>query len=73
MNTTSSTMLSGALVVAGRWSEGKSVSPRVVVGVVVLVVILSAMPDEIAKPFAMLILIAALFRYGLPLAQKVGQ
>lgn len=73
MNTTSAVMLSGGMVVAGRWAEGKPMEARVVVGVVALVVILSAMPDEIAKPFALLILIGAAFRYGLPLTQRIGQ
>jgi hypothetical protein len=72
VNTTSSTMLTGALVVAGRWTEGKPVDAKVVVGVVVLVVALAAMPEELSKPFALLILLAATFRYGLPLAQKVS-
>ena len=66
-------MLSGAIVVAGRWSDGKPVNARIIVGVVTLVVILAAMPDKLAQPFATLILIAALFTYGLPLAQRIAK
>lgn len=73
MNTTSVAVLTGAVVVAGRWQDGKGMDARPVIGTVGLVLALSLMPEQLAHPFAILVLIAALGRYGIPLFTAFAQ
>lgn len=75
MNTTNAAVGVGALVVVGRWSEGKGMDVKVVVGVIGLAVLLALLPDQIAGPFAALIIVAALFRYvpAIVGATKLGE
>lgn len=63
MNTTTAAVGTGALVVVGRWSEGDTISVRVVVGVVFLAVFLSIMPPKIATQFGYLIMFVVAARY----------
>lgn len=72
MNTTNMAVASGALVMVGRWSQDKGMDVRIVVGVVVLAILLSALPDPVAGPMAALILTAVLFTYGPGIIKKTG-
>jgi hypothetical protein len=75
MDTTSSVVLTAAITSVGRWAEGKSLSINVVVGGAVLAVMLAALAsanEDFASKMALLILVAALFRYMVPIAKKAG-
>lgn len=72
MNTTNAAVLAGALTVLGRWSEGDDMDVRIVVGVITLAVMLAALPDKVARPFAYLVLAAVLFRYGKGIVDASG-
>lgn len=75
MEVTTTAVLTGAVVTAGRISQGKKISARVIVGAGILALVLSAINQgrpELASAFGMLILVGALLNYGVPLAQKLG-
>lgn len=72
MNTTNITVGAGALVVLGRWSEGAGMDVKIVVGVVVLAVILSALPDKVSGPLSALVLATVMFRYVPGIITKTG-
>ena len=72
MNTTNAAVGAGVLVTVGRWSEGDTLSVRVVVGVVFLAIILSILPPKVANPFAALVLVAVAFRYLPGVIAKTG-
>lgn len=75
MNTTNSVVGAGIVVTAGRWSEGKGIDLRVVIGVTVLALGLSFVSganEKLAQSFGTLILVAALMRYTIPIAAGVG-
>lgn len=72
MNTTNAAVTAGALTVLGRWSEGDSLSVRIVVGVVTLALMLSVLPEKVGRPFAWLIVFAVLFRYGTSIVEATG-
>lgn len=75
MDTTTSVVLTASIVSVGRWSEGKSLSVDVVVGGAALAIMLAAMGsanEAFAEKFALLILVAASFKYLVPIAKKVG-
>lgn len=67
MNTTSSVVLTGALVIGTYIAEGKKFPPKIFVGMAVLVIILAALSEtnpKFAQQFGLLILVAAVFTYG---------
>lgn len=75
MDTTNSAVLTGVTVTVGRWAEGQSLDMRVVVGSAFLAVGLAglgAVNTELAQNFGVLILVAALFRYGVSIINKTG-
>jgi len=75
MNPTNAAVLTAVVVTTGRWSEGKTLDSRVVVGGVFLVVGFSVMGEispELASSFAVLTLVAAALRYTLPIVKKSG-
>lgn len=72
MNTTNMAVGAGVLVTLGRWASGKGLSVRVVVGVVILALALSVLPPKVAKPFAALIIVAVLFKYGPSIINATG-
>lgn len=75
MNTTNAVVLTGLIVVAGHWANGKQMSIRLAIGTGALALFLSALnqssPDLAAK-FSMLILLAAVFMYAPGVAKKAG-
>lgn len=71
----SSAVLTGTVVTAGRWSEGKQLSMRVIVGATFLAVglsVLSELNPDLGSAFGALILVAALLRYTVPIVRKTG-
>lgn len=75
MGTTNSVVLTGVIVSTGRWAENKPLEMRVVVGATFLAVGLAALGsvnDKLAQQFGVLILVAALFRYVVPIIKKTG-
>jgi hypothetical protein len=75
MNTTSSVVLTGVVVTTGQWSQGKSVTMRIVVGASALALALAIMSgsnEELAEKFGALILLLALFTYLPSIIKKTG-
>lgn len=75
IDTTNSAVLTGVVVTAGRWANNKPLEMRVVVGAAFLALGLaglSAVNDELARNFGVLILVAALFAYGPAIIDKTG-
>lgn len=75
MDTTTSTLATGLVVVIGRWTEEKEVSFKIFVGIAVLAVALAVMQasnEKLARQFGVLILVSALFTYGIPISKKIG-
>jgi hypothetical protein len=73
--TTDAAMLTGTVVVVGRWAEGKKLDIKVIVGSVFLAVGLTVIGmgnEKLGQQFAVLILVAALLRYFMPIAKKTG-
>jgi hypothetical protein len=75
MNTTNAVLMTGLVVVAGRWAGGKPLDIRMAVGTaglaLFLAVINSSSPD-LASKFAVLVLISAVFLYGPTITKKAG-
>lgn len=75
MSTTGPVVLTGMVVTAGRWSQGKTLTMRIVVGGAVLAIMLAAIGEaneELAGKFAVLVLAAAVLTYGVDIAKKTG-
>lgn len=76
MDTTTSVVATAVVVTAGQWAKNnKGPNIKVVVGGMVLAVILSAMSqgnEKLAQQFAMLVLVAALLTYAIPITKKLG-
>jgi hypothetical protein len=75
MDPLNSVVLTGAVVTAGKWAKGDSLSINTVVGAGFLAIGLSVMngsAPELAGKFATLVLVVALFMYGPALAWRAG-
>lgn len=75
MNTTSLILLLGIIVIAGRWSQKKKFSGKVVVGLAFLIialVVMAQVDDSIATKFSWLAVLTASFIYVPPLLSKLG-
>jgi hypothetical protein len=76
LDTTTAVVATGIVVFAGQWAkkdEGPSI--KLVVGGTVLAVMLSVMSqadEKLASQFASLVLVAALLKYAIPIAKKLG-
>lgn len=67
-------LLSGAIVVAGRWTQGKGIDLPGVVALFFLagmIAILSEVNQDIGRAFAALLLIAVVYTYGRDIADAV--
>lgn len=76
MDTTTSVVLAVIITAVGQWAkpDGK-VSVKLVIGMMVLTLFLSAMDSansELAKKFALLILVGAIFANAIPITKKLG-
>lgn len=76
MDTTTSTVIAGVIVAVGQWAKKDgTVSIKLVVGMMVLVLMLSALDSaqpKLAKQFAALILVTVVFTYAIPITKKLG-
>lgn len=76
MDTTTSAVLTVVIVTVGQWAkkDGK-ISIKLVVGMMVLTLMLSALEqgnEKLAKQFAALVLVTALLMNVVPIAKKLG-
>jgi hypothetical protein len=72
---TNTVFLTGGIVVVGRWAADEPLNVKIVTGGLFLAVILSAIGnanEHFAELFADLLLVAAIFTYGLPIATLIG-
>lgn len=76
MDTTTSVVAAVVVTAVGEWAKPDGhVSVKLVVGMMVLSVFLSTMAsanEELAKRFAMLILVGAVFVNAIPISKKLG-
>ena len=75
IDTTTSAVATATIATVGTWAEGKGVNMKTVVGGAVLAIFLaliSAANDQLGRQFAVLILVAALMRYAVPISKKLG-
>lgn len=75
MNTATSVVVTTVVVSGGRLAEGNPLDIKVVVGGAVLALflsVLSAQNEVFASKMALLVLVAALVRYMIPIAQALG-
>lgn len=76
MNTTTSVVLTVIISAVGQWSKKDgSISIKLVIGMMVLALFLSALEDtqeKLARQFAALILVGALLLYVKPISKKLG-
>lgn len=75
MNTTNWVLLTGLVVVAGHWANGKPLDIRLAVGtagIALFLAVINASSPELASRFAALVLIGAVFIYGPGIAKKTG-
>lgn len=76
MDTTSAVVATGIVVFAGQWAkkdEGPSI--KLVVGGMVLALFLAGLSqgnEKLASQFAVLVLVAALLTYAIPITKKLG-
>lgn len=74
-DTTSMTTGTVLVVIAGQWTKGTLVPIRVIIGGTVYIILLSFMDNavpDLAKKFAILVLISALFIYAVPIFEGLG-
>jgi len=76
MDTTTSVVLTVVIVSVGQWAKKDgSISIKLVVGMMVLAIMLSALEsgnEKLAKQFAALILVGAVLVYAVPITKKLG-
>ena len=75
MNPTTGIVATAVVVTIGRWAEGKQLDAKVMVGAAFAGIILTFTSDvneKLAGQFTLLILVAALLRYGTGIAKKTG-
>lgn len=75
MDATTSAVATGVVVTVGRWTEGKGLEAKVVIGAgfyaIVLSVIADSQPDFAGK-IAVLVLVTALLIYMIPIGKALG-
>lgn len=75
MGPVDSAVLTGVVVSTGRWAQGKHLDMKLFTGAAVFAIFLSVMnaqSPDLASKFALLVLVAAVFMYGIPVSQKLG-
>ena len=76
MNTTSIAVLTGAVVVLGKWSTTEQTDyVRLAIGTTVYVIGLSALSgsnERLGQLFAATVLFGALLKYAIPISKKAG-
>jgi phosphate starvation-inducible membrane PsiE len=75
MDTGTAVVATGLIVAVGHFAKDQQIPVRVFVGVGIYAVILAMLQqgnEELAAKFALLVLLAALFLYTIPIARKAG-
>jgi hypothetical protein len=75
MNTTTSAVMTGAIVYGGRWAQSKPIDIKVAIGTAGIAIILSLLAqtnEKLAQQFGLLILIGASFVYLPTMVEKLG-
>ena len=75
MNTATSVVLTGVVTTAGQWSQSKQVTIKTFVGMGVLALSLAALSEVnagLAEQFGLLVLVAALLFYAVPISRGLG-
>lgn len=75
MNTTNAVLMTGLVVVSGRWASGKPLDIRLAVGtagLALFLAVINSSSPELASRFAVLVLVTAVFMYGPTIAKKAG-
>lgn len=75
MDTTTSAVAAGLIVVAGRWSQGKGLDAKALLGAGFLAIgltILASINEPLARGFALLVLVSVLLTYGISIFKKAG-
>lgn len=75
MDTSTSALLTGVIVTAGQWSNGKGVTARVILGSCFLALVLSVLSEaneKLAKQFGLVILVTAVLHYGVSVTDSMG-
>ena len=73
MNTTTAAVATGSITLLGRWSSGKSLDAKIVIGTVAYAAGLSLLGDNaLTQRLSLMVLIVACFMYLPTVAAKVG-
>lgn len=75
MNTTTSTLLAGSIVIMGRWAQDKPINSRIVIGIMGTAIMLSLINEAdngLARAFGGLVLVTAVFAYAPDILKKTG-
>lgn len=75
MDTTNAVLMTGVLVVGGRWAQDKPLDIRIAVGtagLALFLAVINASQPDLASKFAVLILVSAAFLYGPAIFKKTG-
>jgi hypothetical protein len=75
VNTTNWLFLAGAIVVAGKWARGEEISPKTVIAVVILALMITVLQDvdaDVANAFTILILVTVVLGNMTPILSKLN-
>lgn len=75
MDTTTSALLTGVVVTAGRYAQDKPLDAKVALGAGFLAIglaVLGQINPKLAQSFGTLILVASLLNYAIPISKKAG-
>jgi hypothetical protein len=73
--TTDAAMLTGTVVIVGRWTEGNKLDIKIIIGSVIMAIglaVVSQINAGLGTAFGVLILVTALLRYIEPIFKKMG-
>jgi hypothetical protein len=68
-------VLTAVVVTAGRWAKKEPVDIRIVIGGTVFLLFIAGLSEaspKLAQQFALLVLLAALFNYGIPIFENLN-
>jgi hypothetical protein len=74
-DTTTIALASTAIVVGGQWAQDKPLTPRVIVAggfLAFSLALMDAFSSDLARGFAILILVIAMLAYGVPIVERLG-
>lgn len=75
MDTTTATVATGVVVAVGQWSRKKKVDVKIVVGTAataIFLAVIGSSNEKLASQFAVLILVGAVFIYGIDIAETLA-